>query len=522
MRRPFQIVMIAIPILLAFSATRAQAQYSFDHWTTDDGLPQNTIRGLVQTRDGYLWFTTFDGLVRFDGVRFTVFDKSNTPGFASNRFTAIRESNDGTLYASTEEGSLTIYREGVFTTYTRDSGLPGKGNITLVDGPGGEPIIRATDGSYHLRQNRFVPVPAECQTRPNGGCYPGRGGKLWSWDSKNVTLHQDGRVSSYPLRPGLVEDNYTTQLLEDRTGNLWVSSTRGLYLLQDGEVKPLIEPEGDLSSSHFRVEAEDSEGGIWCIIGAVRFTQNHLARYKDGRLTVFGADSGIPESDIGQIIRDREGTIWLGTSNGLYRARKQIITAYSTEAGLTGKEVYPILQTQNGDILVGTVGGISRFHNGKFTELLKAGGGAYPQALWEDPGGRLWVGHVGNMSWYEGGKLTEPDLFTPGTVAVVRPDREGNVWVGGSEGLFKFNNDKIVAKYSTENGLLSSDVKEVYQSRDGTLWIGTYGGLAQLKDGKLTSWSTRDGLASDRVRSIYEDAEGTLWIGTYDGGLPLS
>src|SRR5262249_36542698 len=76
--------------LFALAAT-ARAQYRFDHWTTDNGLPQHTVRSLAQTRDGYLWLTTFDGLVRFDGVRFTVFDKSNTPGLVSNRFTHVLE-----------------------------------------------------------------------------------------------------------------------------------------------------------------------------------------------------------------------------------------------------------------------------------------------------------------------------------------------------------------------------------------------------------------------------------------------
>lgn len=68
-------------------ASSASAQHRFDHWTADNGLPQNPVRDIVQTRDGYLWMTTFDGLVCFDGVRFTVFNKSNSPGLPSNLFT---------------------------------------------------------------------------------------------------------------------------------------------------------------------------------------------------------------------------------------------------------------------------------------------------------------------------------------------------------------------------------------------------------------------------------------------------
>src|SRR6185369_592431 len=95
----------------------ARAQYRFDSWTAEDGLPQNSIRSIIQTRDGYLWMTTFDGLVRFDGARFKVFDKSNTSGLTSDRFTALYEDKDGTLWAGTGDGALTLYRDGVFTSY---------------------------------------------------------------------------------------------------------------------------------------------------------------------------------------------------------------------------------------------------------------------------------------------------------------------------------------------------------------------------------------------------------------------
>src|SRR5262245_32152026 len=92
--------------LFFFGSRAARAQYRFDHWTADNGLPQNSVRDIVQTRDGYLWLTTFDGLVRFDGVRFTVFNKSNTPGLVSNRFISLFEDRSGDLWASVETGQV--------------------------------------------------------------------------------------------------------------------------------------------------------------------------------------------------------------------------------------------------------------------------------------------------------------------------------------------------------------------------------------------------------------------------------
>src|SRR5205085_579944 len=93
-------------LALTLCTSPARAQYRFDHWTADNGLPQNSVRDIVQTRDGYLWVTTFDGLVRFDGVRFTVFNKSNSPGLPSNRFSSLFEDRQGDLWAALENGEV--------------------------------------------------------------------------------------------------------------------------------------------------------------------------------------------------------------------------------------------------------------------------------------------------------------------------------------------------------------------------------------------------------------------------------
>src|ERR1044071_2370536 len=111
-------------LLLLCSAAETVAQYRFDHWTADNGLPQNGVYSITQTRDGYLWFTTLDGLVRFDGVRFTVFDKSNTPGLPTNRFLGLFADTDDTLWLGSEELGLVHLANGQVQTFTTADGLP--------------------------------------------------------------------------------------------------------------------------------------------------------------------------------------------------------------------------------------------------------------------------------------------------------------------------------------------------------------------------------------------------------------
>src|SRR5688572_3563762 len=107
-----------------FVPTALATGFKFEVWTSDKGLPQNSVYAILQTRDGYIWFTTLGGLVRYDGVRFTVFDKSNSKGIASNRFTTLHEDEEGNLWVGTEGGQLMRYAGGSFTTYTKDDGLP--------------------------------------------------------------------------------------------------------------------------------------------------------------------------------------------------------------------------------------------------------------------------------------------------------------------------------------------------------------------------------------------------------------
>src|SRR4051812_35312295 len=155
-------MLLAMAFQLAWSiqVTPAAAQYRpyrVDHWTTDNGLPQNTVRAVVQTRDGYLWLTTFDGLVRFDGVRFTVFDKSNTPAITNNRFTALYEDGHGTLWAGADGGEVVAYSGGSFASYAMPEATRGAPVSELVRDAGGEVVVVTPAGTAHPGRQGSTP-----------------------------------------------------------------------------------------------------------------------------------------------------------------------------------------------------------------------------------------------------------------------------------------------------------------------------------------------------------------------------
>lgn len=150
-------------------------QYRFVSWTIDEGLPQHSINAIVQTRDGYLWLATMDGLVRYDGVRFTVFDRTTTPALRGNRFRCLYEDGDGTLWAGTDGSGVVRYHDGVFQTFTTAEGLPHDTIKELTEAAGGGLLINTEGGFVIWRDGRFLPggapwwkPPAVTVRLPNG------------------------------------------------------------------------------------------------------------------------------------------------------------------------------------------------------------------------------------------------------------------------------------------------------------------------------------------------------------------
>ncbi|MBI4747474.1 MAG: hypothetical protein HY774_03255 [Acidobacteria bacterium] len=531
---PVRSMILKLVLVIVLSPSIAVAQYHFDSWTTDNGLPQNGLRTIVQTPDGYLWFTTFDGLVRFDGVRFTIFNRSNSKGIHSNRFTNLYVDKEGTLWAATEDQSLTIYRQGQFTSYTQADGLPkGLGGTHIFEfkpGPHGEVLILSATGWYQLRGQEFIFVEAADPNKQHK-IYFGPSGTQWTVTEHAVYASKDGHLTTYSLEINLPGLNPTAQLpniqdydnvYEDQHGNLWLGDLSGLYCLRDGAVSFHGEDDGIPSRTLFHSFWEEPDGSLWFATGNSDFSGVGLMRYKNNHFTAWGMEVGLSSDRILSVFKDREGTIWLTTNRGLNRLRHQVVKPFPPEGGGRYREVYPIFQTRTGDIYIGSNRGLAQIRGTKFTDFpIEVGEYESPiTALWEDDSQSLWVGAIDHLfHWVNGQFRLVTDLPPFCTPAAIYSDHSGKIWVGTNKGLLQFQGERLIAQYTTKDGLPSNDIKVIHKDRAGTLWIGTYGGLARLTNGKFESYTETNGLVSNRVRALYEDSDGTLWIGTYDSGL---
>lgn len=509
-----------------------QGESRFEAWTSDDGLPQNSVYSILQTRDGYLWFTTLGGLVRYDGVRFTVFNKSNSKGIVSNRFTSLCEGADKTLWIGTEGSGVTRYKDGNFETYTMESGLPDRNVKALRNDADNNLWVYTNRGVALWKDNRFVQSPEnEFTPEQTDVVRPMRRQTGFSFfDRDGLHVFVQGKIKTYTTRDGLSSLDINS-VYEDQQRTFWIETKdKGLNRLKDGAFTVYAIQDGeprDLPNDETRITAvcEDSKGNVW-----IARRGQGLSRWRSLSGENFTAaehfSSDDIKTDIETIYEDREGNIWLGTlNNGLSRVTDHVFKIYSSGEGLADTNIYPMLEDRAGNVWVGTwEGDLYKLSGGAFTHYGKAQGLSFQAvgSLYEDAGGVLWVGTFGGgVNRFDNGKfihLTAKDGLPDDNIRAITEDAAGNLWFGTTNGLAKYNDGKFTV-YNTADGLPDKEVQALTFDRAGNLWIGTLGGIARFKDDKFTAYTEREGLSSNYVRVIHEDRDGVIWIGTYDGGL---
>ncbi|MCI0487136.1 MAG: histidine kinase [Blastocatellia bacterium] len=501
--------------------------YRFDSWTSGSALPQNSVYSILQTSDGYLWITTLDGLVRYDGVRFKVFNKINSKGIRSNRFTRLVEDRDKNLWICTEDSGLTRYRDGAFTTFTTEDGLPDNWIYGLRQTEGGELLVRTSKGLARWQDGRFVVLSTDLNSFDSALGYQGRSGALYYRLETTLRRVKDGEVTEYTVPEFSGDDQDRPQLYEDRRGRLWIGTwQQGLYMLEGGTLTRYTTEDG-LPSYWVRAFCEDREGVLW--LGT---PGGGLVRFQDGRFTTYTTRDGLPANHIATIYEDREGTLWAGTSsNGLFRINKQIIKAYLPKGELERKSLYPMIEDRAGNLWMGG-DGLFRYKDGTFSYYpptldSKTQRVSEPHSiimgLYEDRDGRIWIGAQDKLISYKDHLFTDESAMLGDSrpwadINVIHRDGQGTLWFGTRDGLIEHKDGKS-RYYGTEEGLPDLEIHALLEDRQGALWVGTYGGLVRYHNSQFTSYTESDGLSSNRVRSLYEDREGALWIGTYDGGL---
>jgi ligand-binding sensor domain-containing protein/signal transduction histidine kinase len=504
---------------VALDKQRELTEFSREAWLTENGLPQNTVHDITQTLDGYIWIATDEGLARFDGLSFTVFDKQNTPQLKESDIHALLADRQGSLWVSTTTGLLRM-TDGKFLSLTTREGLPSDDVQSIYEDREGNVWVGTTAGLARFKDGAFSTLTTKDGLVSNDvkALFEDTDGALWVGTSDGLSRLQNGKLTSYTAPDGLAS-NSVAAISQDREGRLWVGTFHGLSSLSDGKFTTYTVKDG-LPNERITALRVDREGSLWA------GTAGGLARFEGGRFSTFKAQDELARNVILAIFEDREGSLWVGTeSGGLHFLKDRKFTTYTTGDGLSNDLVKSVYEDRQGNIWIGTYGGgLNLLKDGHVARTYTTEDGLSSNivlALFDDTDGNLWVGTPDGLNRFREGKFTtytSADGLANDFVRSIFADREGNLWVGTRGGLTRMR-DGVFTIYTAEDGLPDDFVGTIYEDAEGNLWVGTLRGLSKFRDGKFTTLSTKDGLSSDIVISLHEDNEGNLWIGTNGGGL---
>lgn len=537
------------------SLDHSRKQYMSRIWRTEDGLPDNRIQAIAQTRDGYLWIGTHGGLARFDGVLFSTpalvgttdfFNTSITcllvdfqgtlwagsegkglarvdgnkvlrygvaNGLAGNDVTSIVQGKDSTLWIGTQTG-LSRLKGGGFTTYSTTNGLLADSVTSMVEDTNNNLWVTTTKGLTRLGRQSSRSFTRQSGLPENSlkGIWQDEPGRFWIGSSEGMILYRGNRFFAYGPAFGL-SDRFVNVIRNDSQGTLWVGTCSGLNQFEDGM---FLDETGNQGSDFGRIDAlfEDREHNIWA------GSQNGLVRLTPKRLLVYDQRHGLTRNNITSVMEDDNGSLWIGTSGGgLDQLKDQSIHSYTPAAGFSNDVVLSVCQGRDGTVWAGSdsFGGLTQLKNGKIKRcnLPGASFGTAINALMEDHAGNLWIGCSDGLQCMREGEFKTNEMMAKvaGTpIHALCEGRQGEIWFGTDHGLIRSKESQITM-FSKKDGLPDNVIKALYEDQQQVLWIGTQKrGLVRFKDGVFNTYSTRDGLFSDEIFEIVEDDFGWLWM----------
>jgi PAS domain S-box-containing protein len=516
-------------------------------WTARDGLTGG-VRAIAQTPDGYLWLGTETGLFRFDGVRFVRWSEPNAQSSRLGRISALLGGRDSTLWIATFDG-LASWKHGILIQYP-ELGF-GPVYVLLEDHEGTiwaggiAKLCSIRRGKIECRKDigrtgrpiffgNLDPAVYSLYEDDEHGLLVGAESGLWRWNPASPQ-----RLLSEPVLPfqSLVRGDDSTRL------TFIAGAPNGFVLRQlvNNKSEEYSVPGIEWRSFRPTRLLRDNSGALW--VGSV---DHGVVRVYHGKATGFTLRDGVSSNFILALFEDREGTIWVGTTNGLDRFRESGVLTISGRQGLSAPS-WTILASRDSGVWIGTTDGLNRLYRGQITiyrhtpslgthirerpnppvrELTDPGlADNQIGSLLEDHRGRIWVASRDGIAWFENGRFTRVKGVTTTTGSAMTAAADGGVWIGSSDrGLVHLSEGReLEAVPFPWHDQLARSVGISAMSADpvkGGVWVGLRRrGLAWFKDGQLGALLTKkDGLASDLIWSLYFDHESTLWAAT-DRGL---
>jgi signal transduction histidine kinase/ligand-binding sensor domain-containing protein len=540
------LLLIGAALTSALEPSTSLANYGRQAWAMENGLPQNTVQALAQTKNGFLWLGTEAGLVRFDGVEFQTYDRNSNPALPGRDIRCLLATADGALWIGTNAG-LARWKDGAVKTYTTKDGLPGDGIQALVETVNGAIGVWTEQGPAEHMGEKFEPVkdvdaffstafvtsaenPGRIKVQMPNGIVVSGGRSALNLIGGKTFVEGGTHLAEGRELPG----SRVQSVFADREGTLWIGTNAGLVRWVNGKIErfPVTDP---LATASILGIIEDREGNLW-----VGTETSGLDVLRDQRFRTIDARDGLTSDRVTTIVEDSVGTLWVGTQeDGLNALRRDEGTGawrftrdFTVSNGLASNVILSLAAAPNGDLWVGTPDGLNRIRGNKVDTYSSADGlpDDFVRSLLIDADGSLWIGTRRGLTHW---KSAKKGLGGPGSAegmetytrasglgsdlvgAVVR-DTKGDLWVATLAGLSRLHGGTI-SNFTTADGLSSNVVTALLPRADGTLLIGTQDHGWGVWDGSRFSMATQNGLEQTSIYAILDDGAGHLWFATGDG-----
>jgi len=483
------------------------SQYAHTAWKIREGFTKGTIFSMAQTPDGYLWLGTEFGLVRFDGVQAIPWQPPDGKQLPSNWINALLVARDGTLWIGTEKG-LASWKDGKLTEYPE---VAGDVVTSLLQDAEGTLWFGVRDPG---RLCAVRVAKTECYGAGSFGwsvreLYEDHKGNLWASAETGVWRWKPGPPEHYQLPGGPVE---AKALIEGDNGELLMATgmsgpltgpviglTGGLKELVGGTTRDYALPG---VAGQFRPTRlfRSRDGSLW--IG----TMQGLLHLHQGKIDGFSVTEGLSGNFIRDIFEDREGDVWVCTENGLDRFREFAAPTISEDQGLSTSAAYLVEATPDGSIWTITADGPNRWQNAHMT--------VYGKRTVSDQNRRTDAGELIVKASVK--EIANSGLR--GTVHSLGQDDRGRLWAGSREGVFYFDRGRFVLV----PGLPGGNILSIAGDGHGKVWISNldHGLFYSTPEGAVQSipWAQL-GHKLGAVALLPDRLQGGLWLGFFDGGM---
>ncbi len=528
---------------LGLDPTKQISQYHSRTWSLEDGLPQSTVAAIAQTPDGYLWIGTLEGLVRFDGVRFTT-----VPGLPSGSVGSLAVDRDGVLWIESDSQVLRRKADGfeevtfagapvvqawaleprraggiwiarnklplLFAVGTEAetvidlAGSSLDSVVAMAEGPD-QTVFATRDAVYSWRSGRFEPLGHREDLTPSAAQINAllvtRAGDLWIGTLGGGIVHcvEGTVVRRVHKEQGLLEGNILT-LIEDGHGSVWLTDgTAGLARLHRGDLT---------RTDRFRTLHdlfEDRQGNLWLGSNA-----GGLTRLTDRPVTSYSTPEGLPIPTVHVVLETEDGTTWVGTEGGGLAAIEAdgTMASFGLDEGLPGLDVMSLALDGSGRLLVGTEAGVVRREGGSFVAIPTVGS-PHAFALHEDSSGVLWGGFLREIRRVTEGTFRPVPWGTDMYIAAIAETEDGTLWFGGTPGLIRYRQGQ------GETPPLGTGFVLALLADGDDLWVGTRSnGLGRWNAERgFAHFGTEAGLCDDDVFGLLDDGLGNLWMSSNRG-----